>query len=69
MSRGVAKRYQQPNRFTQAFSKMKEVCPMHIKGYASCIMETEAADAVSKGSCAKEFALVKECFRKVRGHR
>ena len=42
---------------------------MHIKGYASCIMETEAADAVSKGSCAKEFALVKECFRKVRGHR
>lgn len=42
---------------------------MQIKGYATCIMETEAADSVSKGSCAKEFALVKECFRQVRGYR
>lgn len=70
MTRGVAKRCQQPNRFTQAFKKMKEVCPAHISGYATCIMEAEAADSsVSKGSCAKEFALVKECFRQVRGYR
>lgn len=65
----VGKRCQQPNRFTQTFKNMKEVCPMHIKDYATCIMATESVDSVSKGSCTKEFALVKECFRQVRGYR
>lgn len=62
-------RQQQPNRFTKAFKKMKEVCPNHIKAYATCVMDAEAVDSVSKGACAKEFALVKECFRQVRGFR
>ena len=72
LSRGAIQRgnqQQQPNRFTQAFKKMKEVCPLHIKEYATCIMATEAADSVSKGSCSKEFAKVRECFRQVRGYR
>jgi len=75
MSRGgvvsTGSRNQQPNRFTQAFKKMKEVCPMHIKEYATCIMATEAAstNSVSKGSCTKEFSKVRECFRQVRGYR
>jgi len=76
MSRGVViqrhqqrQQQQQPNRFTQAFQRMKEVCPMHIKEYATCIMATEATDSVSKDSCSKEFAKVRECFRQVRGYR
>jgi hypothetical protein len=39
---------------------------MHMKTYATCVMKTEASESVAKGACAKEFALVKECFRQVR---
>lgn len=62
-------RPQQPNRFTKAFKKMKEVCPVQIQAYATCVMKTEASESITKGSCEKEFALVKECFRQVRALR
>lgn len=74
-------RPQIPNRFTQAFAQMKEVCPNHISSYASCVMARNNADTgssssayggtpsttLSKDSCAPEFRKVKECFRQVRG--
>lgn len=65
----VSGRQQQlPNRFTAAFQKMKVTCPNHISGYATCIMQAEASsgESISKDACAKEFALIKECFRQVR---
>jgi hypothetical protein len=62
---------QQPNRFTQSFSRMKEVCPNAIKIYASCVLETEEnshfSSSLTKHSCSKEFRSVKECFKKVQG--
>jgi hypothetical protein len=64
---------QQPNRFTQSFSRMKEVCPNAIKTYASCVLDAEDATGrdggamTTKHSCSKEFRSVKECFKKVRG--
>jgi len=57
-----------PNRFTQAFQEMKEVCPNSISIYASCVLETErSGQSISQHSCSKEFRHVKACFRKVRG--
>jgi len=57
-----------PNRFTQAFHEMKEVCPNSISLYASCVLETErSAQTISRHSCSKEFRQVKDCFRQVRG--
>jgi hypothetical protein len=57
-----------PNRFTQAFQEMKEVCPNSISIYASCVLETErSGHSISQHSCSKEFRHVKDCFRKVRG--
>jgi len=56
-----------PNRFTQAFHEMKEICPNSISLYASCVLETERSQTISRHSCSKEFRQVKDCFRKVRG--
>mmetsp|Transcript_14534 Transcript_14534/g.40399 ORF Transcript_14534/g.40399 Transcript_14534/m.40399 type:complete len:92 (-) Transcript_14534:1169-1444(-) len=57
-----------PNRFTQAFQEMKQVCPQSISLYASCVLEAErSGHAIEKHSCSKEFRQVKDCFRKVRG--
>mmetsp|Transcript_8451 Transcript_8451/g.9831 ORF Transcript_8451/g.9831 Transcript_8451/m.9831 type:complete len:114 (-) Transcript_8451:151-492(-) len=64
---GTTKGQQIPNRFTQAFHEMKEVCPNSISLYASCVLETERSQSISRHSCAKEFRQVKDCFRKVRG--
>mmetsp|Transcript_15486 Transcript_15486/g.39021 ORF Transcript_15486/g.39021 Transcript_15486/m.39021 type:complete len:106 (+) Transcript_15486:353-670(+) len=59
---------QVPNRFTQAFQEMKEVCPNSISLYASCVLEAErSGQAIEKHSCSNEFRHVKDCFRKVRG--
>jgi len=59
---------QVPNRFTQAFQEMKEVCPNSISLYASCVLEAErSGQAIEKHSCSNEFRQVKDCFRKVRG--
>ena len=57
---------QLPNRMTQAFGRMKKICPMHIKAYAQCVIQAESSESLSKNSCSKEFALVKECFRQAR---
>eukprot|EP00536_Pseudo-nitzschia_multiseries_P015104 jgi/Psemu1/298915/fgenesh1_pm.820_\ len=59
---------QVPNRFTQAFQEMKQVCPQSISLYASCVLEAErSGHSIEKHSCSKEFRQVKDCFRKVRG--
>jgi hypothetical protein len=59
---------QVPNRFTQAFQEMKEVCPNSISLYASCVLEAErSGQAIEKHSCSNEFRQVKDCFRKIRG--
>lgn len=60
---------QVPNRFTQAFTEMKQVCPKSISLYASCVLETERlGGAIEKHSCSNEFREVKDCFRRVRGY-
>mmetsp|Transcript_212 Transcript_212/g.509 ORF Transcript_212/g.509 Transcript_212/m.509 type:complete len:95 (+) Transcript_212:547-831(+) len=57
-----------PNRFTQAFQEMKQVCPNSITLYASCVLDAErSGQSIGKQSCSKEFRQVKDCFRKVRG--
>mmetsp|Transcript_2462 Transcript_2462/g.6646 ORF Transcript_2462/g.6646 Transcript_2462/m.6646 type:complete len:107 (-) Transcript_2462:2607-2927(-) len=59
---------QVPNRFTQAFQEMKQVCPDSISIYASCVLEAErSGHAIEKHSCSNEFRQVKDCFRKIRG--
>jgi hypothetical protein len=66
----TAVKQQQPNRFSQSFKRMKEVCPGSIKIYAACVLEGEGSSqsmATTKHACSKEFMSVKECFRKVRG--
>merc|ERR1712238_280649 len=56
-----------PNRLTQAFHEMKEVCPNSISVYAACVLETERSQTIlSRHSCSKEFKQVKDCFRKIR---
>lgn len=57
---------QKPNRFTVIFQEMKTSCPSQITAYASCVLKEEGTGNVMKGSCEKEFALVKDCFRQVR---
>ena len=57
---------QQANRLTRIFHQMQRLCPTQIKSYAKCVIETENTEAVNKGACEREFALVKECFRRAR---
>ncbi|KAG7361815.1 hypothetical protein IV203_036916 [Nitzschia inconspicua] len=60
---------QQPNRFTQSFTRMKQVCPNAIKAYATCVLDAEdrSHSSLTKHSCSNEFRSVRECFKKVRG--
>ena len=64
----VQQRTQQlPNRFTQYYSIMKqEACPDAIHAYAACVLAVNNEGVLSKGSCATEFAQVKECYQTVR---
>ena len=57
-----------PNRLTQAYHEMQEVCPNSISVYAACVLETEqrSQTILSQHSCSKEFKQVKDCFRKIR---
>jgi len=65
LQQGIRK--QKPNRFTVVFQQMKQSCPSQISAYAQCVLKEEGGSGnVTKGSCSKEFAMVKDCFRQVR---
>lgn len=57
---------QRPNRLTQYFGKMKEICPDAIKEYARCVTDKNENEKLKKSSCQKEFDAVKDCLRFVR---
>lgn len=54
-----------PNRLTATFSEMKLICPDAIKLYGTCVANHHSAGNLDRNSCAKEFAVVKDCFRSV----
>lgn len=56
-----------PNRFTTAFTRMKETCPQAIQAYAQCVTtQQEEAEGLVQHACREEFAAVKACFRAAR---
>ena len=57
---------QQPNRLTRVFGRMKEICPQHLQAYAACVLSSQQEGTLGKGSCEREFRVVKECFRTAR---
>ena len=51
------------NRMTVVFQNMRKSCPQQMKAYADCVMSKYKDNSLEKGSCSKEFDLVKDCYR------
>jgi len=54
------------NRITSVYNIMKFTCPDAIQAYSACVKNHYKLGNLEKGSCEKEFNVLKECFRDCR---